>query len=81
MIGKLTIAQMTEKDTEANYEDIVAEILEKQVVDDLFEDFYSSLSEEQTEKYKKFEAVQTVLHNWEIERAYTNGQIQGYAKH
>lgn len=73
MIGKLTIAQMTEKDTECNYQDVVAEILEKQVVDDLFEDFYLSLNEEQAEKYKKFEAVQIVLHNWKIERAYTNG--------
>ena len=41
MIGKLTIAQMIEKNTEANYEDIVAEILEGQA-DDLFEDFYLS---------------------------------------
>lgn len=75
MIGKLTIAQMTEKNTECNYQDVVAEILEKQV-DDLFEDFYLSLNEEQAEKYKKFEAVQTVLHNWEIERAYTNGKYE-----
>ena len=74
MIGKLTIAQMIEKNTEANYEDIVVEILEGQS-DELFEDFYSSLNEEQSEKYKKFEAVQIVLHNWEIERAYTNGQM------
>lgn len=77
MIGKLTIAQMTEKDTKCNYQDIVAEILEKQA-DDLFEDFYSSLNEEQTEKYKKLEAVETVLHNWEIERAYKNGYYAKY---
>ena len=75
MIGKLTIAQMTEKNTECNYQDVVAEILEKQV-DDLFEDFYLSLNEEQVEKYKKFEAVQIVLRNWEIERAYTNGKYE-----
>lgn len=77
MIRKLTIAQMTEKDTECNYQDIVAEILEKQA-DDLFEDFYSSLNEEQTEKYKKLEAVETVLNNWKIERAYQNGYYAEY---
>ncbi len=77
MIRKLTIAQMTEKDTECNCQDIVAEILEKQA-DDLFEDFYSSLNEEQTEKYKKLEAVETVLNNWKIERAYQNGYYAEY---